>query len=354
MNILEKIKQILFKNKQKALPESTISSENTRSSFLSNIRHVTTPRRKDTVKNKYLENCISQFFEELKRIPSENLSNFGSPLFYQALVRINALNGNSYSNTEHEDKLIDEINNSYNYELLWQHAGKNNTPVFYHIRDRFYLSPDPNNMVRMYLNCKNENVAKLASCLLQYNTHPQFYLKACSSEYLAANKRSEKIVVYSTYSQLQYHMSLINHAREEHPELFEGSEKTNPFMPSNNGIAFAKQPISRNFTLLDGSTIEIGQSSNSFIAQTIQESYIETLRELSYNDSELEFLLDPENINDDSLYAGTYDYVNSHHHAKLINSMEEKMKVLCDLNNIEINGINYTRNLENSESEISK
>ena len=89
---------------------------------------------------------------------------------------------------------------------------------------------------------------------------------------MAANNRSEKLVIYSSNYHFRYYLDLLNQIKQIHPKLFEGSEKNNPFMPTIDGFAYANQPLTDHYTLLDGSTIQISKTPNSFISQTIEEN----------------------------------------------------------------------------------
>lgn len=330
MNIINKIKEIFRRSKTKALPEPKQKFKENK--FKKGI-HV-----KNQTKNLYLENALDQYFECYNEILDEGKNSTNTS--YEALTKINAQpQGNIGENRAKENLLLNNIYNTGKYRVQTQMSEA--TPAYYHIKSQGYQMPDFRNMIRLYINCDNKNVAEIAQNLLRLNENPNFYLKIDTSDSLEQHKRSEKIVIYAQDSDVEYTLQLVQYLKSIRPDLFENSEKNNPFMPQIDGIAMARQPISSTFNNLDGTQSKISQSANRFISTSIIQSYMQVARRIAEVDPELNFLLTPENINNEMLYVRNYQYISHYYNEYFVNSMEYNMKYLSRINNFQIQGINY-------------
>ena len=346
MNIIEKIKELFRRGKTKALPEPKQENRKKRG-FFERTRVTEEQCIKEKVRNRDIESALKQYFDQYEELILKYQEIGFIPDFYTVLTYVNALDGNCDINAQYEKELMEFLSSSDRYDLGVQYRKNDTTsPTFYHIQTKGYQLPSDNKMLRLYINCRKENVAQLAYWLTAYNTDPQFHLKFDTNVEMINSNRTEKIVIYTTDEQLEYHMQLINYVKGQRPDLFKGSEKTNPFMQTTEGVSYARQPKTNVFQGLDGIGEEISQSANSYIARIIKESYMAAAREVAVVEPELQFLLEPQYYNDDKLYIQNYKYINSRHHAFLVNSMESKMRYLCMQNGITIKGINDERQVE--------
>lgn len=92
---------------------------------------------------------------------------------------------------------------------------------------------------RLYLNIKAENIIKLAS---KFIDRPE-YEEGLYFKFFTIDSRYETIVFYSSYENVQNIINMIMDIKEQEPKLFEGSEKTGPFLKQINGfIGFGEEP----------------------------------------------------------------------------------------------------------------
>ena len=349
---LDKIKnilEILFGKKTKMLP-----SDNTKTNY--DINNKTTFRNEQKskanigVKNTYLEKALSQYFEEYLRQLNEAKKTNEMPNSYRALTSINATKGHSELNIEDEINLLKQIESSNEYNIELQEVEDINECCFYHVQKRGYKPPNEESIIRIYLNCKDENVAELTSSLLNNSENPNFYLKFASTESMQRRARSEKIVIYTDDKHLQQDLESIEQLKKDKPNLFKGSENTNPFMQQvEDTYSVVRQTNNGEYINLKGEKKIISNSNNTYIAQILQDSYTETVQDIAKKDPNISFLLDSKNDNNYYLYMRNYRYINAHHHSDLINLMESKMKILAANNNIEIKGI--SSNIKEGEKE---
>ena len=359
----DKIKELLFGKKNQMLPpgEEIANYKNSIKEFKEKLRNFKKIPQMSKVNNPYIEYALTEYFNEyLKQI--NDISTTGIvPNSYSILTSINATQGNTNKNEYYENNLLEEIKQEQKYFIKEQNNKSTGECVFYHIKSMNYQMPDFKNMIRIYLNCKDENVANLVQQLLENNTNPNYYLKFDSTNSMNKMARSEKIVIYSDELHLNEDIQNIMNVKEMNPQLFVDSEKMNPFMQQYGDIfAVSRQPVTNNFVDQNGYSSKIPQSTNAFIANVIQSSYTQTVRDIALKDPKLEFLLEDKNVNDYNLYILNYPYINSLYHEDLINNMEDYMAMLSDKNDVFINGIsnnipeqNRTDNQNNIDDEHS-
>ena len=114
-----------------------------------------------------------------------------------------------------------------------------------------------------------------------------------------------------------------------------------PFMQSvDNTFSVSKQPYSNQYNDLYGTQRGISQSTNTFIANILKDSYLEAVREISRVDPNLDFFNDNSNFYNEALYVKNYPYINENYHQYLVDSMKAKMEVLSQKNDVYIEGVN--------------
>lgn len=342
MNIFEKIAN-LFKKRYKALPEATTYNEKAKDK--SWILKGNMDSQQETKLDQDIGRFLESYYSLMEQIDTTYpIDERQLPRAYDALVRMNAepVTRDEYSNNLFEEnELLQEVygQNRYNIDMQKNRAGRN---VFYHIRSKGYQLPPDNEIIRIYVNCNNANIAELSKTILECNQNNNFYLKLSPNEENAINPRGEKIVIYCKENEFEYNMELLQYVKSIKPELFNGSEKTLPFLKNEDNIAsVARQPLTNQYYDLYNRNRTIPQSHNTFLANILQDSYMETAREIARNDSNLSFLLDEQYENSRLWYVKNYPYINENYHDYLLKSMEAKMDMLSRKNNIYIDGLDY-------------
>ena len=336
--ILDKIKQLFGVNQRKMLQEGIAPNpvdlnQRKRLDYIQNQRN----EFRDSFKNNYLENSLSQYFEEyLKQI---NEGKDTKP--YNVLTSLNAVNGNPELNRAKEQDLLYKINNSNMYHIQEQNSFQTGETYFYHIKSNNHRLPDKESMRRIYLNCRDENVAELVDCILKQNVNPNFYLKMVSTNYMETNQRSEKIVTYTDDNYLNLDLQTLRNVKMQRPDLFKDSDKMNPFMQQfENFYAVCAQVNTDDYMDLYGNRFNIPNSNNSYIAQIISDSYRDAAQSIAKKDPNIAFLLDNQYYNSMDLFVKNYPYINAYHHDELMRKMEMNMNILAHNNHIVINGVN--------------
>lgn len=350
MGLIDRIKQFWINRKQKALPEvqtnlNYIELDN--SSIFKNLFK----SQKNTSYSK-VDYDIERFLDSYC-IDIQNLSEMNQPIdnYRRAYTSLVGLNGNQVTQEEYnynaikENELLNELYQNNQYTVQPEKG-------FYHIQSPGYQMPDSENMIRVYINCENANIAELSQTILSNNKNPNFYMKFPSNDSNAEYPRSEKVVIYCENNDYDYTMQLLEYCKQTKPDVFKGSEKTLPFFETRNGMAsVSREPLSNQYTNLYGQNKTIVQSVNSFITNILEESYMESAREIARSDSNLEFLVNNENYYDETLYMKNWPYIKENYKDYLIQSMKAKMEVLSKQNNIYIDGLNYTKDQNEQQRE---
>ena len=289
--------------------------------------------------NPELESSIMQFLSSYYELADISDKTGIYPTAYNALIRINGgKQCYSQKNIADENNLFDILRKNGAYNILTNYS-PNGDPAFYHIQSPNYKLPDKKDMIRIYLNCKPENIAELATNILQNNKEDNFYLKFASTIENYKYPRTEKIVIYTDQQHYTNTVSSINELIAKRPDLFEESKNVNPFCnPINEYMTYGFEPQVDNFTGLDGKKND-AKSHNKMVALALENSYMEATKEIARQDSQLSFLLSPDYSNDTKLFIQNLPYLDSNYHNYLINSMASKLEYLSYTNAITIKGI---------------
>lgn len=346
MNIIERIKNFWNNRKQKALPQAQESQ------MMHNQNMAIKPKRawmlpkeeynQPTKLEKEIDDFLHAYSSRIESIdPTYPLDSYQTA--YSALVRMKGkpVTTDEYNNNSYKEQaLLDQLSINKKYTVSSQ--GKKDSPDFYHIKSSRYRMPKADDMIRVYINCNNGNIAELSNLILGYNTNPNFYMKFTSNNANARGPRGEKIVIYCASDEINYVMQLINHTKSIRPDLYKESENVLPFLQNiDNAVSVAEQPITDQFVDLYGRRKTIDQSANAFLATALKDSYIETAREIARCDPNLAFLLQKEHINDEILYVRNYPYINQNYHDYLLKSTEAKLVALSAKNHLSIDGIDH-------------
>lgn len=340
MNIIKKIINFWKKREQKALPEAQVQNNyanmNKNRNWMLTNNSYNQPTKIDMEIDSFL-NLYSNMIENADITQPIDTRKMA----YRALV---SMNGKPVTQEEYnknfykEQMLLSQLNNNSQYKVQAQNTS--NGTAFYHVRSYNHRLPKNEDIVRLYINCNNGNIAELSNLILACNQNPNFYMKFAANDSNVINSRGEKIVIYCDKNEVNSTMELIQNTKNMRPDLYKESENLLPFLQNiNNTVSVAKQPLTDQFKDLKGNYKTIPQSTNSFISCTLQESYMEAVKEIARSDTNLSFLLQNDCLNNEYLYMRNYPYINSKYHDYLLQSMEAKMAILSKNNDIDIEGI---------------
>ena len=336
MSIIDKIKRFWKKQNIKALPEGN-KELNKKGMFKKNWINSGGNNGKETKADKYIELFLNSYLNQLK----VNEANDKTSCFEMAYTALVTMTGKQvtkdqyFINQKNEDELLSQDSIKSRYTIERQKLSETGETIFYHIKSIGYTFPEYKDIVRVYLNCSNENIAKLSQVILNFNTNSNFYMKFASNKVNARNPRGEKIVIYCKENELEKIVSTIEYINKVRPDLFEESEKKLPFFQTKGSlVSVSRQPETNEYISLNGGRRKIPQSTNAFLTNILRESYIEAVREISRSDEKISFLLENNNLGNEKLYMQNFPYINYNYHNYLIQSMKAKMGVLAQKNNI--------------------
>lgn len=167
---------------------------------------------------------------------------------------------------------------------------KNQHNAFYHIYNKEWQQAGLDIDTRLYLNPTRENLIPMVEEILKRNGNNPIYLKLeteaqMQQKAMKNEGRSEKIVIYANGGKdgnLGRIGQILTQIKKEKPEIFKGCEYMNPFMKNIDGIAsYAPSPNTSNFIRLDGQTVNVSKSYNSFLAEALEESMNQALNDIA-------------------------------------------------------------------------
>lgn len=167
---------------------------------------------------------------------------------------------------------------------------KNQHNAFYHIYNKEWQQAGLDIDTRLYLNPTRENLIPMVEEILKRNGNNPIYLKLetevqMQQKAMKNEGRSEKIVIYANGGKdgnLGRIGQILTQIKNEKPEIFNGCEYMNPFMKNIDGIAsYAPSPNTSNFIRLDGQTVNVSKSYNSFLAEALEESMNQALNDIA-------------------------------------------------------------------------
>lgn len=167
---------------------------------------------------------------------------------------------------------------------------KNQHNAFYHIYNKEWQQAGLDIDTRLYLNPTRENLIPMVEEILKRNGNNPIYLKLeteaqMQQKAMKNEGRSEKIVIYANGGKngnLGRIGQILTQIKNEKPEIFKGCEYMNPFMKNIDGIAsYAPSPNTSNFIRLDGQTVNVSKSYNSFLAEALEESMNQALNDIA-------------------------------------------------------------------------
>lgn len=227
---------------------------------------------------------MDSYYNEWKKNENQKISFISS---YDILVGINAEIQESGNNLSAEKYLIDYINQNANEFSLAKQPPKGE-PMFYHILhgEGAVKNIDQNNKIRLYLNTDRKNVASLAMAIIAEFKDEDYYFKISSDKQMSERKRTEKIVFYTDGEKVNNICEKLKQLKQSYPNLFTGSEKTNPFLMKDDGfISISKEPNTNWYNDLRGNKFEISPTSNKFIAEALRDSFTMAMKDVIKDNS---------------------------------------------------------------------
>lgn len=354
MKIWDYIKDKLF-NKKKALPEPIDKTQKNNNGM--NATNLTSKKQvfDETlkvdidIKPNTLEFAIEQYMASL--ISQERAGKGISP--YKALIQLGAIrNLNSGNNRNNENKFLEDIDK----DLYGQNAEvfdvqKNlvtGEPAFYHVSNCGGFNPELIKY-RIYLNCKKENVALLASEFAKELEDKEYYFKFNADQ--VKYERSEQFVFYMRdEEELNTNMMAIERVKQKNPKLFEGANCVNPFMKTVDGyLAYAPDLKNNEYVDLNGNThLNSVVSYNDLISNALKDSFVHSAKEIAIR----ELNVDLSQYNDIYQILGSKFletiYQDDNLKMKFIESVKQNLKIASEKNpTLDIKGLDS--NSKNSQ-----
>ena len=305
-NIIEKIKNMLSRSKQKALPES-VSQRNI--STNTNKRREFLNANKHEVENNVIfgkgtiENAIQQYIQGL----SFSVQNGELPNTYATLTNLSAVsNQNPGNNSKNEQVLIYNLkSNSQKYNVTEQKADDGNT-CFYHIDSKKQTPYDYKDRVRFYINVKREYISKLSDFLISSFGDEEFKMKFIADNQMDKRDRTESIVIYEQKDKLNRTINILDNLMKTYPQMFENSAAmSNPFLQRvcKGKIAYAPE-VSGEYIDITGQKRNIANSFNTKLSLALAESYMKSVWDIVHEKKDIQKNIDMKMFENMNIYQG--------------------------------------------------
>lgn len=281
--IIEKIRGLFNRRKTKLLPEAQeeqkISGEDERNrSFAEKIHETYKDEQPIVYSLNTVEGAIQQFLNAYAYETQRQNNNV-----YSILTSIGGKVEHGKSNQKEENAFLSELKKDNQINIIDQ----NN--AFYHIQTKSWQQKRLGIDTRLYLNPKKENLIPLVNEIIKKNGNSPLYLKFESENQmqqmaLQDRGRSEKIVIYANGGKdgnLGKIGQILTQIEMERPELFKDGGYLNPFMKSIDGvISYAADPKTNQYIQLNGETMNVSKSYNSFLSVALEESMNQALHDI--------------------------------------------------------------------------
>lgn len=123
---------------------------------------------------------------------------------------------------------------------------------------------------RLYVNLKPKNSIKLGNILMEKccEKHYKLYFK-----FWTGNDRNDSFLIYTNYGRVQDMVDMLNGIKAEHPEIFDGAEKTSELLPLIDGyIGFGEEPV---YKQRSSYNVERGKALDEFFTDSIKKQWKE-------------------------------------------------------------------------------
>lgn len=328
MNIIEYIKQKLGIGKKRKLLmeqnpqtiEEKITVNDNKKTMLDKYKVEKTPK---IYKKGTIEYAIEQYITNVLYSYEKN----GYYNSYNSLIRLSGMSQQEEgNNAENEEKFLQEVKNKKHnktMEMTVQRNKKTQEPVFYHI----VTNNSYTGKYRIYLNCQKKNTAELADKLATELGNQGYYFKFNANS--AKTARAEQFVFYCKEEKdLIEKIKTIEQTKAKYPELFKGSENTNPFLKNIDGyIAYAPEPQKGKYTPIFGNEEkEVAKSYNALLSEGLKDALFHSLKDIKSFMPELAPKMKEKNCLD---YNSVEQYID-----KLLEKVytnEERKEILINL-----------------------
>lgn len=297
--LIEKIQAFFNRSKLKALPEpakqreadnkksinasdaeyTKTGEEARRQAFIEKIHANYQEKQPVQYSTKTVEGAIQQF---LNAYVYESAR--GDSSVYSILTGLGGRVEQKRFNPIAENLFLNNLKQNKQFNIKNQHN------AFYHIYNKEWQQAGLDIDTRLYLNPTRENLIPMVEEILKRNGNNPIYLKLeteaqMQQKAMKNEGRSEKIVIYANGGKdgnLGRIGQILTQIKNEKPEIFKGCEYMNPFMKNIDGIAsYAPSPNTSNFIRLDGQTVNVSKSYNSFLAEALEESMNQALNDIA-------------------------------------------------------------------------
>lgn len=337
MRIIEYIKQklgigkkqkLLMEHNPKTIEEETKIAEMTNKDTQSTKQKTVLEKYKvekapKTYKTGTIEYAIEQYLASVLY----NYKNKGYYNSYNSLISLSGMPSEEEGNNAiNEEKFLQEVKNKkYNktMEMTVQRNKKTQEPVFYHI----VTNNSYTGKYRIYLNCQKKNTAELAGKLATELGNQGYYFKFNANS--AKTARAEQFVFYCKGEKdLIEKIKTIEQTKAKYPELFKGSENTNPFLKNVDGyIAYAPEPEKGKYTPIFGNEEkEIAKSYNALLSEGLKDALFHSLKDMKSFMPQLAPKMKEKNCLD---YNSVEQYIDQILEKAYVN--EERKEVLINL-----------------------
>lgn len=297
--LIEKIQAFFNRSKLKALPEpakqreadnkksinasdaeyTKTGEEARRQAFIEKIHANYQEKQPVQYSTKTVEGAIQQF---LNAYVYESAR--GDSSVYSILTGLGGRVEQKRFNPIAENLFLNNLKQNKQFNIKNQHN------AFYHIYNKEWQQAGLDIDTRLYLNPTRENLIPMVEEILKRNGNNPIYLKLeteaqMQQKAMKNEGRSEKIVIYANGGKdgnIGRIGQILTQIKNEKPEIFNGCEYMNPFMKNIDGIAsYAPSPNTSNFIRLDGQTVNVSKSYNSFLAEALEESMNQALNDIA-------------------------------------------------------------------------
>lgn len=320
-NIIEKIKNMLNRSKQKALPEgmpqrNINTNLNERKKFLEANKH--------EVENNVvfgqgtIENAIQQYIQGLA-FSAQNGEKINT---YKTLTNLSAVSNQEQGNNAKLEKIMVFNLKTYSEKYKVQEQKNNDDVAFYHVESKKQTPYNPKDTVRFYINTKRKNIAELSDLIINSFGNEEFKMKFIADNQLDKRDRTESIVIYEKKDNLNRTISMLNNLIKTYPNMFENSEAmNNPFLQRTCGgkVAYAPE-VDENYVDFRGQKRMVARSFNTKLSLALAESYMKSVWDIVREKKDLQKSLDMNMFKNINIYDGI-DNNDKYAFANRINSM---------------------------------
>lgn len=348
MGLWDFIKSKIFK-KTTALPEAQIPVTQINNTYANSSDFDNRIKLDYTPKPKSIENALQQYVYSLL-VQQESNGVFNS---YRALTSLGGMDtSNKGNNLQNEEKFVSRLANDRNINMINQFAADKSV-CFRHVQNG---RDAKNTDMRLYINCKRENIAELANKFYEEFGNTPYYFKFCTDNQANNKRRSEQFVFYlsSEPKEMNRVVQTIERTRRKNPKLFEDSRNMNPFMKDINGyIGYAPDVNVDEFQTIDGKRkVLSARSYNTLLSEVLTDCFTGAIKDVVSHDYNLSLKIGGQS------YDSPVPYVisslreiceNPEHQRKLIEKMKSNLEISAKRNPLlDIKGIGKGKETEKS------